>query len=81
MKSKYFCVVKLEPYEGEDLYKDKGPAEKVLVKAINYINKKDSDTNFLKALARYLKNDFDELETFLREFNIRPKKKETEQGE
>ena len=61
----YFAIIKLEDCDGNDVWKMKGHAQEVLAKAIRYIDKKDGSKRNLRD---FLKEDFEQFETFLGKF-------------
>ncbi len=63
----YYAIIKLEDQDSPDVHKIKGEASKALLEAIEYIKQKDGNHGFLKNIAIYIRDDFDEFERFLRE--------------
>ena len=70
---KYIAIVRLEGENGLDVWKCRGHADKVLAKALNYLNKKGSESSF-KRFGQFLKADFKEFESMLQEDLCPPKK-------
>ena len=55
----YFAILKMEDQDSNDVYRDKGNAETVLIKAMSYLN--DKDGGIFIRFAKFISRDFGEL--------------------